>query len=300
MVKIWTKFSYLLDETVLGIKRGGWMNWAAVSTVAILLFMLSIGIQISWQLDHLLSQMGNQLEISAYVTSYPQNQPTILLAQIQQIQGVSSVRIIPKDQAWQALLKELGNQEVTAATQQLGGNPLLDQVKVSTDDPKLVPAIAERIRLIKGLEDVWYLGEVINRVGQLRQGLNQLGLVVLGLLTGVAIAVINTTIRLIVMARRREIEIMQLVGATRAWIYFPFLLQGVFFGLAGAIAAYLLQQVCVGFVSELWITQPDLIRSLGIGFGQRNHVILPISLVGFGTGVGVLGSLFAVRKFSLG
>ncbi|MDX1977728.1 MAG: permease-like cell division protein FtsX [Pseudanabaenaceae cyanobacterium bins.68] len=300
MVKIWTKFGYLLDETALGIRRGGWMNWAAVSTVTILLFLLSIGLQVSWQLDHLLSQMGNQLEISAYVTSYPDNQPTSLLAQIQQISGVSSVRLIPKDQAWSALLQELGSEEVSAATQQLGGNPLLDQVKVSTADPKLVPVIAERIRLIKGLEDIWYLGEVVNRVGQLRQGLNQVGLMVVGLLTGVAIAVINTTIRLIVMARRREIEIMQLVGATRAWIYFPFVLQGIFFGLAGAIAAYILQQLCVSFVAELWLTQPELIRSLGMGFGQRSYLILPLGLVTFGSGVGVIGSLFAVRKFSVG
>jgi cell division transport system permease protein len=296
MLKVWTKLDYLLGETFLGIKRGGWMNWAAISTVAVLLFLLGVGLQASWQLESLLSQMGNQLEISAYVVGDGRS----LTNQIQSLNGVTSARFIPKEEAWATLVKELGKVELGTATQQLGGNPLLDEYKIRTTDPSRVGEVAKKLKSINGIQEVWYTSEVVDRVAQLRKGLTQAGLLVVGMLTTVAIAVINTTIRLIVTARKREIEIMQLVGATSTWIYFPFVLQGIFFGLAGAAIAYGLQRVCIGLIADIWLNQPELIRSLAEGLGSdwRSYLILPLSLVGFGVTLGVSGSLLAVRKFS--
>ncbi len=296
MLKVWTKLDYLLGETFLGIKRGGWMNWAAISTVAVLLFLLGVGLQASWQLESLLGQMGNQLEISAYVIGDGRS----LSNQIQNLNGVTSARFISKEEAWESLVKELGKVELGTATQQLGGNPLLDEYKIRTTDPSRVSGVAKELKSIKGIQEVWYTSEVVDRVGQLRKGLTQAGLLVVGMLTTVAIAVINTTIRLIVTARRREIEIMQLVGATSTWIYFPFVLQGIFFGLAGAAIAYILQRISIGLIADIWVNQPELIRSLadGLGADWRSYLILPFSLVGFGVTLGISGSLLAVRKFS--
>jgi cell division transport system permease protein len=62
-----TQFNYLIQETWLGIRRGGWMNWAAISTVAVLLFLLGTSLQASWQISHFINQFGNQVEISAYL-----------------------------------------------------------------------------------------------------------------------------------------------------------------------------------------------------------------------------------------
>jgi cell division transport system permease protein len=125
--------------------------------------------------------------------------------------------------------------------------------------------------------------------------------VVVFVFTLVAIAVIMTTIRLIVMARRLEIEIMQLVGATANWIYFPFVLQGIFFGIMGAAIAYAMLALGLNLLSGLIVNQPELIRSLAIGLTTdlRVQYLLPVILFGFGSAIGVLGSLIAVRKFSL-
>ena len=67
MFKFLTKLDYLLKETFLGLQRGGWMNWAAVSTVAVLLFLFGISLQTSWQVEKLLNQFGSQLEVSVYL-----------------------------------------------------------------------------------------------------------------------------------------------------------------------------------------------------------------------------------------
>jgi cell division transport system permease protein len=123
---------------------------------------------------------------------------------------------------------------------------------------------------------------------------------VISVLSLTAIAVITTTIRLIVMARRREIEVMQLVGATSVWIYLPFILQGVAFGIAGALIAWGLISGLQEFVSHLLNQQADFIQFLanGLRLSPTQALILPLALLGLGSSVGLVGSLFAVRRFA--
>jgi cell division transport system permease protein len=93
---------------------------------------------------------------------------------------------------------------------------------------------------------------------------------------------------------------MQLVGATAAWIYFPFVLQGIFFGITGAGAAYLMLMLSLNLLGGAIVNQPELIKSLTLGLTTdlRSQLILPAVLAIFGTVIGVLGSLLAVRRFS--
>ncbi|MFN9866053.1 MAG: cell division protein FtsX, partial [Pseudanabaena sp.] len=123
---------------------------------------------------------------------------------------------------------------------------------------------------------------------------------IVAIFTVISIAVITTTIRLIVLARRREIEVMQLVGATATWIYFPFVLQGVVFGVVGAASAYLMLMLSLNLLGEAIVNQPELIKSLTLGLNTdfRVQLLLPLVLLILGSVIGVLGSLLAVRRFS--
>jgi cell division transport system permease protein len=298
IVRFFAKIDYLLRETFLGLKRGGWMNWAAISTVAVLLFLFGASLQISWQLENVLGQLGSQLEISVYLdenTTGESMQSRLLL-----VDGVASAKLIPKEEAWQNLMKDLGKNDLNQATKQLGGNPLVDEFKVRTVSSDRVPDVAKRISGLKGVNEVWYTNEVVERIGQLRQALSNSSVAIVAIFTVIAIAVITTTIRLIVLARRREIEVMQLVGATAIWIYFPFVLQGVVFGLAGAGTAYLMLILSLNLLGGAIINQPELIKSLTLGLTTdvRVQFFLPAVLAIFGSVIGVLGSLLAVRRFS--
>jgi cell division transport system permease protein len=104
-----------------------------------------------------------------------------------------------------------------------------------------------------------------------------------------------------VLARRREIEVMQLVGATQIWIYLPFILQGAAFGIAGATLAWGLLVAIQQFIAELAAQQPDFIQFLaqGLALSPQQLILLPAALIGLGTLVGLMGSLLAVRRFSL-
>jgi cell division transport system permease protein len=296
--RLLTKLDYLLRETFLGLKRGGWMNWAAVSTVAVLLFLFGASLQVSWQLEGLLGQMGNQLEISIYLDEDASAE--VMQQRLKLVDGVSAIHLIPKDVAWERMLDDLGKIEMGAATQQLGGNPLVDEFKVRAVSSDRVPEIAKRISGLKGVNEVWYTNEVVKRLAELRKAMTNIGTIVTSVFTAIAIAVIGTTIRLIVLARRREIEVMQLVGATTTWIYFPFVLQGIAFGIGGAMVAYGMLSVVLNFLAEAIVNQPELIKSLTVGLltDLRVQFLLPIILLLFGATVGILGSLFAVRRFS--
>ncbi|NUN66162.1 ABC transporter permease [Pseudanabaena biceps] len=298
VVRFFTKIDYLLRETFLGLRRGGWMNWAAISTVAVLLFLFGASLQASWQLENVLSQLGNQLEISVYLDENAVGES--MQSRLLLVEGVAAAKLIPKEDAWKNLMQDLGKSDLSKATQQLGGNPLVDEFKVRAVSSDRVPDVAKRISGLQGINEVWYTNEVVERIGQLRQALSSSSVAIVAIFTVIAIAVITTTIRLIVLARRREIEVMQLVGATAVWIYFPFVLQGIFFGITGAAAAYGMLMLSLNLLGGAIVNQPELIKSLTLGLTTdlRSQLLLPTVLVVFGSVIGVLGSLLAVRRFS--
>jgi len=299
MLKFFTKSDYLLRETLLGLRRGGWMNWAAISTITVLLFLFGISLQSTWQLERLLNQFGSQLEVSAYLQSG--FQASDMQPVVEAIPNVVAVTPVTKEAAWASLVQDLGISDIEGATEQLKGNPLVDELKVKAKDSEAVPAIATQLQQMDGVDEVRYVDEAVTRLAQLNDGLRWASAFVIAILTLTATAVITTTIRLIVLARRREIEVMQLVGATRLWIYLPFILQGATFGIAGAGVAWVLLFGIQKFLTEVASQQADFIKFLaqGLSLTAQQLLMLPAALIGLGTLVGLMGSLLAVRKFSL-
>lgn len=294
-----TRIDYLLRETGLGLQRGGWMNWAAISTATVLLFLFGISLQASWQIEGLLNQVGSQLEVSVYLEPGAPAEP--LRSSVAELPQVERVEIISKDQAWTELLADLGTAEMVDVTQDMGGNPLVDELKVKAKTAIAVPPLAQRLTQMPGVDGVQYLDEALKHLENLSQGLSWVGLMVTTVLTVTAISVITTTIRLIVMARRHEIQVMQLVGATTSWIYLPFILQGMAFGLIGAAIAWSFIAATQRFLSHLLAQQPNFLQFLANGLqpSALELVLLPLSLLSFGSLVGLIGSLLAVHRFAL-
>ncbi|MEO0532683.1 MAG: ABC transporter permease [Cyanobacteria bacterium P01_A01_bin.123] len=299
MFKLLTKSDYLLRETLLGLQRGGWMNWAAVSTMTVLLFLFGISLQSTWQLESLLNQFGSQLEVSVYLESGV-NADT-LKPQVEAFPEVSGVETVSKEAAWENLVKDLGVSDIEGATEQLKGNPLVDELKVRARTSEDVPTLAQKLDAVEGVDEVLYIAEAVKRLAQLNEGLRWVGFFIIAILSLTAIAVITTTIRLIVMARRREIEVMQLVGATRVWIYLPFILQGATFGVLGAGLSWVSLYGIHRALQEFTAQQPDFVQFLlnGLQLTADQAMLLPISLFSLGIIVGLLGSLLAVRKFAV-
>lgn len=288
------KIFYLLQETLLGLQRGGWLNWAAVSTLTVLLFLVGISLQLSWGLDSTVTSLGTQVEISAYLT--PEATGETLGEQVRQWPHVAQVEVIGRDQAWRDLLRDMGIEDPQAVSAQLGDNPLVDALRIQADSTETISPLAQQIERLEGIDEVYYGDQVIRQLGEVRDAIRLGSLTITGVLTLTTVAVITTTIRLIVMARRREIEVMRLVGATSAWIYLPFILQGSLFGLIGAVGAWGMvvgsQQLLQDVLSKL-IALPFLRITSTDGLEDW---VLPVILLGMGLFLGTTSSLIAVRK----
>ncbi|MEN9206131.1 MAG: ABC transporter permease [Thermostichales cyanobacterium SZTDM-1c_bins_54] len=291
------KLAYLLHETLLGLRRGGWLNWAAVSTLMVLLFLVGISLHLSWGLESSLGSLGNQLQISAYLR--PAESAQSVLPTVRALEHVATVQVITKEQAWKSLLIDMGLRDQAAVEQQLGHNPLVDTLRVQVDNILYLDAVAAALKRLAPIEEVAYGSQVVRQLQSLQETLRLGSLTVTGVLTLATVAVITTTIRLIVMARRREIEVMQLVGATAAWIYLPFVLQGFLFGVIGALAAWALILGSQGVLADLFGSVLALPFLKGIGDPDPGRYwLLPLMLLGLGTFLGTMGSLIAVRRSS--
>ena len=275
------------------------MNWAAISTMTVLLFLFGVSLQASWHLEGLLNQFGSQLEVSVYLDSGVQADS--LEETVSALPDVTTVEAISKEVAWQELVADLGISDIAGATEQLKGNPLVDALRVKASRSEVVPTLASQLSSMEGVNEVLYVDEAVKRLQQLNDGLRWASFFVIGILSLTAIAVITTTIRLIVMARRREIEVMQLVGATNIWIYLPFILQGAFFGFVGAGVAWGLLTGIHQFLHELVNQQPDFIQFVvnGLYLTPEQAILLPSAILGLGCVIGLMGSLVAVRKYAL-
>ncbi len=287
-----TKLYYLLQETWRGWRRGGWMNWAAISTVTVLLFLFGLQLLVFWRLSGFLQQFGSQLEIFVYLKE--SSQPAIVQAAVAQIPQVQQVTVVSRDQAWQRLISQLGFSDVQSLTQQLEGNPLLDELKVQVSSAAAVLPVASQLAQLPEAEAVRYMDEAIARLTQVNQSLGWVGAGITILLTLTAIAVISTTIRLIFLARRREVEIMQLVGATRVWIYLPFMVQGMSFGLIGSAIALTMLNFCQTLLQQLLNKLPELWQLATLS--REPTWLLTIILITFGVCLGGFGSLTAVQR----
>ncbi|MEM8639123.1 MAG: ABC transporter permease [Cyanobacteria bacterium P01_G01_bin.54] len=296
MIALLNKLHYLLRETGSGLRRGGWMNWAAISTMMVLLFLFGISVQTSWQLDALLDHLGTQFEVSVYLA--PEAPGQKLKPLVAELPYVETVRWVAKEEAWPALLQELGVADVDAATEQLEGNPLVDELKVTASDIQQIPWLMDRIEQLPGIDRAVYFNEATERFSQIKQSLNGVSLVVTGLLSLTTIAVITTTLNLIAIARRNELEIMQLVGATQTWIVLPFVLHGVVFGAVGAGLALGLMWLLRRAIAQILATQTDFLQFLTEGLALRPVQIHLLSLivVSLGITIGMVASLFAVRR----
>jgi len=234
------QLGYLWSEVQLGLRRGGWMNWAAISTVTVLLFLFGLSWQVAWQLEGLVNQFGSQLEVSVYLEADWSAKP--LVAKVEDLPGVVEVEAIAKEEAWMGLLTELGLNSPNSATEILPTNPLVDELRVKARSPEALRALVPQLEQFSGVNEVIYGEAALDILSTINRGLRVLSLGVTMVLMVSAIAVMTTTIELIVVSRRREIEIMHLVGASRWWIRLPFMMQGVILGgVGGAIAWSIVQ-----------------------------------------------------------
>ncbi|MBX5477387.1 MAG: ABC transporter permease, partial [Clostridia bacterium] len=231
-------WGYYLREALKGIRVNGLMSLASASTVAISLLVLALTLILAVNLQHMTDVLESQVQIVAYLQpDFDRQWTDELVSKARAIPHVERVDFVSKEEGLARLRDQLGSDaELLAAADEVG-NPLPDALDVWVDDPAHIPGVVRALGDIESVDSVDYKQDVVKRLTTLSDGVRMLGLALVALLSAATLFIISNTIRLTVYARRREVAIMKLVGATNGFIRWPFLLEGAILGLAGALAA---------------------------------------------------------------
>jgi cell division transport system permease protein len=286
------RFDYFFRETATGIKRNGLATFAAISTAFIALLLLGLALLVRREVDLIVAATGGKVEVSVYLSdTVSPTQQQALLQKIQAMPQVSGVEYVSKEQAlaiFQRLFKDQQDLVSTASAEALPAS-----FKVSLTDPELYKTVAAQLQGEPGIDRIVDQHELVDKVFKVTSLLRN-GVLIVGILMLISSAfLIANTVRLGLFARRKEIGIMKLVGATNWFIRIPFIIEGIVQGLIGAVLAIfvlmILKQVYInpeyGLIQFLpWVQTSDVI------------VIVPI-LLAVGVLVAVIASLIGMRRF---
>ncbi len=268
------------------------MTVAAVSTTAVALSALAAALLALWNLRALADAVESQLVVVAYLQEglEPQQRYTVQ-QRARSLAGVREVRFVSREEAIRRLERVLGGVNLQDA---LTNNPLPDTLEVHLHRAADLPRLARAVRQVPGVVDVTYGADVAHRVLEATRLVRLGGLGIAVGLAGVAGIVNYNALRLTILARRREIEIMRLVGATASFIRRPFLVEGVLHGLVGGlVASGLILGGYAGAVARMTRTWPFL------PLVPWEQVALPLLGVVLGAGVvvGLAGSATSVARY---
>jgi cell division transport system permease protein len=287
------KISFFFREAFGSLKRNYFMTIAALVTVLLSMAVLGVVMVFASSIDGMLKDLKSKVEITVFLKDTA-SADTIeaLQAQIVSWPEVKNSEFVSKDKALERLREEF--KDHPEILDSLSSNPLPASFEISLKDPEKVDAVAARFTGNTNVDEVQYGKEIAERIFQVTSTIRNVMLVFLILLGAVSILLISNTIRLSIFARRREVEIMKLVGATNWFIRWPFVIEGVTVGLVGAGLALALVLVGTSFVF-------DKIRESLVFMSVPFDLLSPWLLAGVmllaGVLIGALGSGLGLRRF---
>ena len=284
-------------EGVKNLGRNGWMSFASISAVTITLLILGVFLILAMNVNYFAQSVEKQVEIRVFldVLATPENVKQVE-ENIKAIPEVSTVAFIPKDEGLKQFKESLGEKAYLFEGLE-EENPLPDAFVVKTKDPKQTSAAAVKIKNLQYVESLNYGEGTVEKLFAWTGALRNVGIVFIAGLGFTAMFLIANTIKLTIVARRREIEIMKLVGATNWFIRWPFFVEGLLMGITGALIPIIL--LTAGYYYLLDAIQSSfeasqLFKLLPL-FPLMNQVAG--ALLAIGAFIGIWGSLVSVRRF---
>ncbi|ACV64658.1 protein of unknown function DUF214 [Desulfofarcimen acetoxidans DSM 771] len=286
---------YYFRETFSSLVRNSWLSLASMGTVTISLLILGSSLLLILNANQLAGSVESTVEISVFLKdNVSSDQIKNLEKGIGDLQGVSGVQYVSKDQALEDMKKNLKDKADILDGLDKKNNPLPDGFRIKTENAGQVAEISKQLEKMPGIDDVRYGQGFVEKLLAITKWVRLAGLVTMVLLSGASVFLIATTIRLSVFARRKEIGIMKVIGATNWFVRFPFIMEGIILGLLGAgLALTVLHFVYYELVKQMQLTLPF------VNLVTDKQQLLPYlaSLLGFGLVIGSVGSMISMRKF---
>ncbi|WP_028783748.1 permease-like cell division protein FtsX [Thalassobacillus devorans] len=277
--------------------RNGWMTVSSVGAVTTTLLLVGVFLALMLNLNQITQEVEKDVEIKVLLDRTLQDDQDInrVEKELKSISDVRSVKFSSKEKELEQLIESMGD-EGKAFELFDQSNPLKDAFVVKPSDPTETIAVADKIKSIKGVSEVNYGEEIVQRLLQFNEYARTIGLALIIALVFTAIFLISNTIKITIIARKKEIGIMKLVGATNGFIRWPFFIEGMLLGVLGAIIP--ITAVVSGYY-YLYYKLRDKIQFEFIQLLPFDPFAWQLSLLilGIGVFIGIWGSVMSVRKF---
>jgi cell division transport system permease protein len=283
----WGRLRFFLGEVLTNFTRNAGMQFTAIGTVAVTIVLLGAFLFVRDTIQTFGTGVLSQIEIAVYLKDDVDDaKAKDLASKLAGDSRVASATYVPKREGlkrMKAVLKDMDTSLLTT-------NPLPNMYKVRVTDPDSVQNVAAWIAKDPRVAKTDYAADTVQKLLKTATVLGRAGIALIALLSISAAIVIANTIRLTVFARRREIAIMQLVGATNMYIRMPFIAEGMLAGMLGAAVA-----IGVLALAEHQIV-PKLAATLAFVTFRVNESTLCIELLAVGAAVGLIASWVSVGR----
>lgn len=301
------KFSTILRHIREGAKniiRNGWMTFASMSSIFISLFILGIFVLLAMNVNSMADQIESKVQIRVFLqTNVEDTKITELQNKIGNITEVSKVTLVSKEEGLMLLREAMGEENGDwLEGYNNENNPLPVSYTVEVYDPQTVEVVAkgiEEINKADGTDPIFrvkYGQGTVETLFKVTNAVRNIGFVVVIGLGVTAMFLISNTIKMTIIARRREIGIMKLVGATNAFIRWPFFIEGALIGL---ISSILTAAAVIGSYAQIIkLTQLELsLMLINLVPIKEAGYTSGLIIIAIGTLIGIWGSTISVRKY---
>jgi len=280
------KLAHSLKEAMDGFRRARMASLISIFTIAFLLILIAIFGILSININRLISTLHAQIDIQVFISNtLDDGEIADLAARIKSTEGVAKVEFVSKDAAAREFQKEFGETLFTI----LEENPLPSAFNVTLKEKYLsaggITKVAQLIEKERGVDEVVYHSQTLSILTKYARIAKAVNVVLIVFVMVGSLFVVSNTIRLIIVARKDIIETMKLVGATRAFIMRPLLIEGMIQGILGGCAAFVFVYLVIKAVAS---QVPNLIY---VPIDMLSLLIVTGCVLGF------FGSAVAIKKF---
>ena len=290
---MFNNFKYYLKQAFSGILRNKLMVIISVSTIIFSMLLLGLAIVFGTNLNFISDQLEASFEIHAFVDlSYSDEAARALQPDIEGIGGVKSAVFATKEEALKSLESTYDDAAFFQGLEE--DNPLHFYYKISLENTENASQVEKDLSKIPGIVMVSNRTDVLNGITSFAGIARNVSIFAMIIFALVAIFIISNTIKLTLMNRKREIEIMKSVGATNRFIRSPFIIEGTIVGIIGGVIAYIPAHFSYAAFFNWWTSFFGLFNLMDVA---AISTILIIVFILAGAFIGALGSIMSVRKY---
>lgn len=280
-------------ESFKSLGRNGWMTFASVSAVTVTLLLVGVFFVLMMNLNNVATNVENDVEVRVHIDAAATPADILQVEKdLKKISSVDKVTFSSKDDELEQIVNTLG--DTFALIEQ--DNPLRDVYVVKTKTPEDVIKVAKEAEKLEYVETVEYGKDYVDKLFNVVDISRNIGIALIIGLLFTAMFLISNTIKITIIARRTEIEIMRLVGATNSFIRWPFFLEGLWLGILGSIIPIVLISTTYYSLYDFLTPKLDMPFFTLIEFSPFVYQVSGV-LILMGALIGVWGSMMSVRKF---